>query len=252
MRQRRHGTGVAPGTSMSFRLTRCTTFLLAFLILTACRSASEGTNTASPASEIIVSSTPPFQTKEPTRYRAERTITIVSPKGDQTATTTLVAKDGELRRIDSIGMVYLEIPQGTFVLLPEANVYANLVSETSTGSVQKGEPFEISPEGLLHSDVTHTTSYQRLGTEKIDGRHANKYRVVVNSSNGGSVSVSETLIWIDGDLNMPIKSETKSAEGALVTMQLSEISLEVDKTMFQIPQGYEKVTFSELQKRIKK
>lgn len=237
---------------MSSRLTRCAIFLLAFLFLTACRSASEVSSTDRSASEIIVSSTPPFQTKEPTRYRAARTITIVSPKGEKTATTTLMAKDGELRRIDSVGLVYLETPQGTFVLLPEAKVYADLVSETSTGSAQDGEPFKLSPEGLLHSDLNHTTGYQNLGVEKIDGRDANKYRVVVNSSNGGSVSVSETLIWIDGDLNLPIKSETKSAEGAVVTMQLSEISLEVDKTMFQIPEGYEKVTFSELQKRIKK
>ena len=237
---------------MSSRLTRCAAFLFAFLVFTACRSASEGTSTESSASEIIVSSTPPFQTKEPARYRATRIITIVTPKGEKSVSSTLVAKDGELRRIDSIGMVYLETPQGTFVLLPAGNVYADLASETSIGSAQDGEPFRISPEGLLHSDVNHSTSYQRLGTEKIDGRDTNKYRVVVNSSSGGSVSLSETLIWIDGDLNMPIKSETKSAEGALVAMQLSEISLEVDKTIFQIPESYEKVTFSELQKRLRK
>jgi outer membrane lipoprotein-sorting protein len=237
---------------MSSRLTSCTPFLLAFLVLTACRSASEGTKTGSPSSELIASSTPPFQTKEPARYRATRTITIVSSKGEKTTTSTLVAKDGDLRRIDSIGMVYLETPQGTFVLLPDGNAYADLAVETSTGSAQGGEPSEISPEGLLHSDANHITSYQTLGTEMIDGRNANKYRVVVNSSSGGSVSVSETLIWIDGDLNMPIKSETKSAEGAVVTMQLSDLSLEVDKAVFQIPESYEKVTFSELQKRMKK
>ena len=163
-----------------------------------------------------------------------------------------MSKDGELRRIDSIGMVYLETPEGTFVLLPASKVYADLAGEASIGSAQDGEPFKLSPEGLLHSDVNPTTGYQKLGTEMIDGRNANKYRVVVNSSSGGSVSVSETLIWVDEDLNIPIKSETKTAEGALVTMQLSEISLEVDKTMFQIPEGYEKVAFSELQKRMKK
>ena len=233
---------------MSSRVTRCTAFVLVFLILTACRSANESTNTDGSASETIVSSTPPFQTKEPTSYRATRAVTIVSPSGEKSVTTTLVAKDGELRRINSSGLLYLETPQGTFVLFPDGNVYADLASETS----QAGEPFEISPEGLLHGDVNHTTSYQRLGTEKIDGRDTNKYRVVVNSSSGGSVSLSETLIWIDGDLNMPTRSETKSAEGAVVTMQLSEISLEVDKTMFEIPESYEKVTFSELQKRLKK
>ena len=237
---------------MSSRLTRCTSLLLALLLLNGCRSASEGTNTANSASEVIVSSTPPFQTKEPARYRATQTVSIVTPKGEKNASTTLLAKDGELRRIDSIGMVYLETPQGTFVLLPAGKVYADLAGEASIGSAQEGEPFKLSPEGLLHSDVNPTTGYQKLGTEMIDGRNANKYRVVVNSSSGGSVSVSETLIWVDEDLNIPIKSETKTAEGAVVTMQLSEISLEVDKTMFQIPEGYEKVTFSELQKRMTK
>lgn len=237
---------------MRSRLALSTAFILAFLTLTACRSASESTGPENSSQEIIVSSTPPFQTREPARYRATRTITITTSNGEKSVTTTLLAKDGELRRSESDGMVYLESPQGSFVLLADDNVYADLAGETSRRSVQDGEPFEMSPEGLLHSDVNHTTSYQKLGTEMIDGRDANKYRVVVNSASGGSVSVSETLIWIDGDLNMPVKSETRSAEGALVSMQLSEISLEVDKTVFQIPGGYEKVTFSEFQKRLKK
>lgn len=237
---------------MSLRLIRCTAFLLAFLILAACRSASESTRPEHSASEIVVSSTPPFQTREPARYRATRTITIITPSGEKSVTSTHLAKEGELRRSESGRMVYLETPQGSFVLLADGNVYADLADETSVGSVQDGEPFDISPEGLLHSDVNSPSSYQRLGREMIDGREANKYLVVVNSTSGGSVSVSETLIWIDVHLNMPVKSETKSAEGTLVTMQLSAISLEIDKAMFQIPESYEKVTFSELQKRLKK
>jgi hypothetical protein len=237
---------------MSFRLIRCTAFLVAFLILAACRSASESTRPENSASEIVVSTTPPFHTKEPARYRATRTITIITPRGEKTVTATLVAKEGELRRSESGGIVYLETPQGSFVLLADGYVYADLADERSIGSVQDGEPFDVSPEGLLHSDVNSPSRYQLLGREMIDGRDANKYQVVVNSTSGGSVSVSETLIWIDLDLNMPVKSETKSSEGTLVTMQLSEISLEVDKAMFQIPESYEKVPLSELQKRLKK
>jgi hypothetical protein len=48
---------------------------------------------------------------------------------------------------------------------------------------------------------------------------------------------------------MPIKSETKS-NGIHVTMEISEIKLEVDKSLFTIPQGYQKVTFTELRKRL--
>jgi outer membrane lipoprotein-sorting protein len=103
----------------------------------------------------------------------------------------------------------------------------------------------------LHTDGNSATSYQRLGIEVVDGRNTNKYRVVVNESSAGSVSLSETLIWVDETLNMPIKSETVSADGTRVTMQLLEIVLEVDKSLFEIPENYEKVTFSELRKRRK-
>ncbi len=235
-------------------LKASTFFALSFVFLSACRSQSDTSATESPSPETVVSTTPPFQTKEPDRYRATRTITIVTPNGQKSVNKVLLAKDGELRRSEFTddGTVYLETPQGRFVLLPGANTYADLAAEKQIGSVQDGEVIGISPEGFLHSDTSTTTNYQSLGSETVEGRSTNKYRVVVNGSSGNNVSLSETLIWIDGNLNMPIKSETKSAEGALVTVLLSEVSLEVDKSMFQIPEGYEKVTFSELQKRLKR
>ena len=42
-------------------------------------------------------------------------------------------------------------------------------------------------------------------------------------------------MWIDEALRMPIRSETKSSDGTRVTMELSEIELEVDKDLFQSP-----------------
>lgn len=239
---------------MSSLLKASTVFALSFVFLSACRSQSDSSATESPSPETVISSTPPFQTREPERYRATRTITILTPNGQTSVTRVLLAKDGELRRSEFTddGTIYLETPEGRFVLIPEANAYADLAADKQIGSVQDGEVIGISPEGFLHSDANTTTNYQPLGTETVEGRSANKYRVVVNGSSGNNVSLSETLIWIDGDLNMPIKSETKSAEGASVTVLLSEISLQVDKSMFQIPEGYEKVTFSELQKRLKR
>ena len=57
-------------------------------------------------------------------------------------------------------------------------------------------------------------------------------------------------MWIDEALQMPIRSETKSAEGTRVTMEISEIKLEVDKSLFAIPEGYKKVSFNELRKHL--
>jgi len=58
------------------------------------------------------------------------------------------------------------------------------------------------------------------------------------------------LIWIDEALGMPVKSETHSAAGTR-RMELSSISLSVDKALFAIPKGYQKVALQVLQQRIK-
>jgi len=65
-----------------------------------------------------------------------------------------------------------------------------------------------------------------------------------------NVSQSETVMWIDEALQMPIKSETKSVDGTRVTMEVSEIKLDADNDLFKVPEGYKKVAFSELRKRL--
>jgi outer membrane lipoprotein-sorting protein len=213
------------------------------LVIGSCRSQSETFTSGNQSSDTVVSSTPPFQTKEPERYHAVRTITTVNPAGESLVTKTSVARDGEMRRHESGKIVYIDGPEGKFVLLPNDKVYGDLTEESTIAS-------EISPEGLLHEDSVTNTSYQKLGTEVIAGRNTNKYRIVVNSSPPLNVSQSETLMWIDEALQMPVRSETKSADGTRVTMELSEIKLEVDKDLFKVPKDFQKLTFSELRKRL--
>lgn len=224
--------------------------LCGFLTITACRSQSNSNTTENSAPETVVSATPPFQTKEPERYRATRTITIVTAGGKTVVTKTSIAKDGESRRNESDGVAYLDLPEGRFVLLPDEKVYADLATAPGVPP-SDDEELEISPERLLHTE-TGSTSYQRAGSEVIAGRNASKYRTVVNSSSSGNVSLSETLIWIDDRLSMPIRSESKSADGTRVTMELSDIALDVGKHLFQVPDDYEKIAFSELRKRLRK
>ena len=213
------------------------------LLCLGCRSESEPTTTGNTPTEAVISSTPPFQTKEPERYRATRTITITTAEGKTVVTKTLIAKDGERRRNESDGTVYLELPEGRFVLVPEEKVYADVVAEPDMNTDE-----QVSPESLLHAD-TGTTSYQNLGNEVIEGRNTNKYRVLVNSSDTENVRLSETLIWIDDALKMPIRSETTSPDGTRIRMELSDLKLEVESDLFQIPEDYEKISFSELRRR---
>ena len=213
------------------------------LTIAACRSQSE-TLTVSQSADTVVSSTPPFQAKELERYSAVRTITTTNAAGETLVTKTSVARDGQMRRQEST-IVYLDVPEGRFVLLPGEKVYADLADENSIPT----DELDASPERLLHEDSGSTT-YQKIGTEVIGGRNANKYRIVVNSSAAANVSQSETLMWIDEALQMPVRSETKSSDGTRVTMEVSDIKLEVDKTLFRIPDDYQKLTFSEFRKRL--
>jgi hypothetical protein len=226
---------------------------LLVLLTISCRSQSNSTANENSTTELHVSTTPPFKTREPDRYRAIRTLTVVTASGQTVTSKNLMARDGELRRAESqVGaktIAYLEVPEGKFVLLPAEKIYAEVSPEIGLPASEDDDTLEHSPEGLLHAD-TGNTSYQALGKEAIGQRSADKYRVAVNAGGAANVSVSETLIWIDEALKMPIKSETKSSDGTRVTMELSEISLDVDNVLFQIPKDYQKVTFIEFRKRL--
>lgn len=223
----------------------------AVLFVASC-SQSQRVATDTNTNEIIVSATPPFQTKEPERYRATRTITTVSANGETTVTKNLIARDGELRRdetqLATQPVVYLYLPSGKFLLVPDEKVFVALtkVDEADTSAAENES--ESSPDRLLHTEPI-ATSYQRLGSETVGGRTTQKFRVIVNGSTEANVSSNETTIWIDETLHMPIKSETTAGDGKRVTMELSDIALEVDQALFRIPENYQKIDFNELRKR---
>ncbi len=229
--------------------------LLLIVIGSLCFSScsSKSTPSTNEATNVqTFSPTPPFQTKEPENYRAVRTFTFIDSSGKSITTKTTIAKYGVLRLQEtqtdsSPAVVQLELSEGHFILYPYEKIY----SAANEANSQDADPnqFESSPNRLLHTDSTKTT-YEKLGTEEIGGRSLIKYRVVANTSVGASVSISETLMWIDEKVGMPIKSETTSKDGSRITMLLSEISTDVDKSLFQLPAGYREVTLAVLKWRI--
>jgi outer membrane lipoprotein-sorting protein len=216
--------------------------LLCLLTIASCRTASETTPSETPATDTVVATTPPFKTKEPERYSVIRTITTTTANGETVVTTTLIARDGPMRREDSpeTRLAYLDLPEGRFVLSTEQKTYSVATREDRSGSA---EAEETSPNLLLHTDPISTT-YQALGAVTIGARSTQKYRIVVNSSARENVTPTETLMWIDDQLNMPIKSETRSPNGTRTVMELSNLLLDVDKQLFQIPPDYKKVVFT--------
>jgi len=236
--------------------TKFASVSVAFLILVTISCAqNQKVTTETNTGETVVSSTPPFQTKEPERYRATRTITTIDATGETVVTKNSIARDGELRRDEALTgpqrKVYLYLPEGKFLLFPEMKSFVELTNVDQTQASGNNEGSDTSPDRLLHTEPL-VTSYQRLGAETINGRSTQKYRAVVNGSGETNVSGSETVIWFDEALHMPLKSETKSGGGKRVTMELSDISLDVDRVLFQVPEGYQKITLSDVSRSGKK
>ncbi len=215
-----------------------------FLFVASCSriAGPETTPTNSPGS--IKSSSPPFPTREPERYRATRVITTTRNGADTQVVTTRIARDGINRREEhqaATGItVYLENADGSFIVDPLQKLYAQI---NDTGN-KDGLP--ASSEGLdspTLDQVRGEATYELLGTEQVGDRKTTKYRVTY----GGAVKTGtqvETFIWIDESLGMPIRSETKSGEAGdrtTVLMELRESTTEVDPQLFRLAGDYRRV-----------
>jgi hypothetical protein len=244
-------------------------FLLTVLLATASCKRSDVAGNQNAASgnasnaNGATSSTPPFATKEPERYQAVRVITT---SGGIEATTqpapssqTFIARDGDRRREDYEGVAgekisYLQLPEGVYVLLPAKKLYAELTpgGEAEAAGNERAEnvPPDFSPDKLLNAARPESV-YERIGAESVNGRATVKYRVTVRGAVGASREVTtESIVWVDESLGMPVKSETTStggaASGARITMELRDIKETVDAGLFELPPDYRKVTSREL------
>lgn len=152
-------------------------------------------------------------------------------------------------------LVYLEIPAGQFVMLPSSRLIADL-REAGQSSAASGLPLDeeidFSAERLLNQTVVETR-YERLGPETLNGRGTTKYRVLPKLESSGSAASSETLLWVDDTLQIPVRWETSATTKEKQTktvMELSEITLTVDAAMFVLPENYRKVRPQDLHDKI--
>jgi hypothetical protein len=214
---------------------------------------------STPATPGGTSLTPPFATKEPERYQAVRIITSSGGEGEAATDgaqsgQTFIARDGDRRREDyesSAGekISYLQLPEGSYVLLPAKKLYAELKPDTG-GDGAASVPPDFSPDKLLN-ETRPESHYEKLGAETLNGRATTKYRVTVRGKTGAGREVTtESLVWVDESLGMPVKSETTStggsSTGARITMELRDIKETIDAGLFELPSDYRKVEAREL------
>src|SRR4051812_9464799 len=200
---------------------------------------------------------PPFSTLEPERYRATRITTATETvSGANTPTVVsvekvLISRDGVNRREEysvydlSATTVYLETSGKRFLLLPDKKIYTDLdeaAPQVESDSANEGADF--SPDRLLHESST-ATRYRKVGSEMLGDRKTSKYAVSVSDETSDK---TETLVWVDDEFGMPIKSETRfnDASGSTtnMTMELKDLSREVDATVFRLPPDYKKVDYA--------
>jgi outer membrane lipoprotein-sorting protein len=227
------------------------------LLALGCKRNSDTGESSSPQEPSAV---PPFFTHEPSRYQAVRTIKSTEHNNEILISRTRIARDGLMRREEyetkpGDKLVYLEIPAGQFVMLPSSGLIADL-REAGQSSPAMGLPqdqeLDFSPERLLNQTVIETR-YQRMGAETVNGRSTTKYRVVPRLEAAGIEASSETLLWVDDALQIPVRWETSTTSNekqSKTVMELSEISLTVDAAMFELPQNYRKVRPQDLNQKI--
>jgi outer membrane lipoprotein-sorting protein len=248
VRKWRHGLRTTGGKSLKNPPSFLGPLLVCVALLCSCNSKPKQSTTQPPVQEPSVPSHPPFVTREPDKYQAERIYTFTNSNGGSEVRKSLLARDGELRREEfdqgDQKVVLLEKGEDRSVLLPDLKIYAHVHGSTETADLTE---LEFSPQRLL-SMSNLVSTYQKLGPEMVDGRTATKYQIVVNTSSANNVSKDEWFMWFDESLGMTIRTESKSA-GRQLVMELKNISFNVDPGLFEIPEGYKEVAATELNKR---
>lgn len=243
--------------------------LLTFALATAsCQRSGVGNANRSAANSNAAAdetaSTPPFSTKEPERYRANVVITSSGGQGSPLSGLAnmlngqkFVARDGDKRRFDvemmGAKVTLLQLPDGYYMLYAPKKMYAE-IKPGDADALPQNATSDLSPDKLINAASTGAR-YEKLGTEDVNGRTTTKYRVTSKGSTGEAKDVtSETIVWVDEALGMPIKTETTStggsAQGTKVTTELRDISLEVDPKLFVLPTDYKKSELKDIQVQI--
>ncbi len=211
-----------------------------------------------------ISTTPPFSTKEPERYQATMLIrgSLGEGAGVQgmsglTTKEMLIARDGDRRRVDmelfpGMKVSYLQTATGTYMLVPSRKIYAEFKPGAEGGPADSSKNLspDFSPDKLLNQSPGGAR-YEKLGAEDIGGRATTKYRVTTSGKQGeGQAMTTESLIWIDESLGMPIKSETTltggPTNGAKYSTELRDLKQEVDASLFELPPDYKKVDYKDI------
>ena len=161
---------------------------------------------------------------EPTQYKVEM---HVEEGGERMVMRRYVDGNRSRMEIDNDGETYVVIEAGdaartTYTIVPSMKrvMKSTLPQDAAPGPTPWAGSATASPE-------TPDENLELVGTETIDGRSTEKYRVKIPDSDG--------FIWVDPATQLPIRME---AGGARVDMRNYEFS-NLAPELFELPKGYE-------------
>jgi len=202
--------------------------------------------------------------REPEKYRATLVFSAETEGGQKTVgiptLSAEVARSGADRRVafklpDGSDLIYLEQGDKHIVIAPARKQYAELTPEATGFQLQK-----LMTPGQLVAYIEKLKGVERVGDETMGGRTADKYRyaTTTNTSTSAGEVKSEAFVYVDKETGLPLRAELYSeatgnvqgVKGARIVAEMRDISTTVDDTLFQVPEGLNKVPPEQVRQQI--
>lgn len=207
---------------------------------------------------------PPFSSKEPEKYQAKIVFAFKWNESniESIEQTAFVARDGLIRRFDFESgdgkrrLSRLETADGKrFLLAPQRKIYAQISEAASENFVESAAGEEYSLSHLLFIKPPQAR-FQKIGAEDVGGKQLTKYLVDFGAVRGSENARTETAVWIDENINLPVKTEIaaivdQKPGGAKSVVELRDFKSEPDAGIFNIPADFRRVSAKEFQEIIK-
>lgn len=214
-------------------------------------------NTANTNMTNMNSSVSVIETKEPDEYQAMVKLSLEALGEGQKATLPTigasVARSGTDRRMEFTlpngeKVVYLDKAGTNYLILPNRKQYAELNQETVGFEIRK----LLTPDEIVKR-VQNVQGLQRVGEEQMNGRTVIKYRYegVANTQTQAGQVETESLLIIDKETGLPLRSETVSQsqtggnvqgyKGLRLVTEMTDIKTTADPSLFAPPTDFQKV-----------
>ncbi|QQS40939.1 MAG: hypothetical protein IPM63_16465 [Acidobacteriota bacterium] len=211
-----------------------------------------------------------IEAAEPDEYKATVSISVDTKGDGENASTSKsqipalqanVARYGENRRMELTmpngeKLIYLTRDSDQYLLAPARKQYAELDKETLGFEIRK----LMMPDDIVDR-VKRLEGVERAGEEKYNGRDVVRY-TFRNSAETGTQSgevETESFVLIDKETELPLrlvmdirseKGSVSGVSGVKAVTEITNLSTDVDASLFELPEGLDKVEAEEVRSQV--